>query len=98
MAGTTKKTEAKAEAEATVAAPKAKRKTLTREERIAKAEADLVALREKVLDADRKQLDKVVEKITKVTAKRDEAITQLVGLEQEKSVLESRLSPPTVTA
>lgn len=87
-------TDTKASAPASKAAaakPKAKRKNLTPAERIAKAEADLAALRQKAVSSDQARLSKLDEKIKAVTTKRDELVSQANALQQERASIVERL-------
>lgn len=74
------------------AAPaKAKRTTLTPEQKIAKLEAELKAARDKVQAKDRKRLEEIAALQAKATAKRDEAESHLTAYAEEIAVIRGRL-------
>lgn len=69
------------------AAAPAKRKMLTPAERIAKAEADLAAIKAKAAADSGKKAAKVDEKLKSLVAKRDKLNEQIAALEVEKAGL-----------
>lgn len=85
--------EAKAEdtTKAKTAAPKATRKTLSVEERIAKAEAEVQALRAKAQEKDRKRFAEVTDKITALETKRNGIDKQLEELGGERDAIVARV-------
>lgn len=87
QAAPAKTSEAKAEADK----PKATRKMLTPEEKIAKLEADLQAARAKVQEKDRKRFAEVTDKMTSLQTKRDEITKQLEELAGERDAIVQRV-------
>jgi chromosome segregation ATPase len=67
----------------TEAEPKAKRKTLTQAERIAKLEAELAAARGKAVSRAQKQAERLTEQRKQLVAKRDELNTKIESVEAE---------------
>jgi chromosome segregation ATPase len=82
-----KKAAAPAKKAESKAKPKTERKRATPAERIAKAEADLAALREKANADTRKKGEKVDEKIQSLTEKRDKLNIEIAEAEREKAEL-----------
>jgi hypothetical protein len=64
-------------------APKAKRAVLTPEQRIAKAEADLAALRQKAEARKNKARDEAWDKRAKLIARRDELNAKIAKIDAE---------------
>lgn len=74
--------------------PKAKRKVLTPAERIAKAEADLQALREKAHEKDAKAVAKIDDQLKVKVEKRDALNEEIAKLETEKAEAQARIAGP----
>ena len=71
--------------------PKVRRKTLTPEERVAKAEADLAAALAKLEGGDRKRHAALSEQKVKLETKRDEAISKITAIDAELSSIAARV-------
>jgi chromosome segregation ATPase len=63
--------------------PKATRKVLTFEEKVARAEAELASLRDKAAKKATEQRDKLTEERGKLVAKRDELNLKIGAIDQE---------------
>jgi chromosome segregation ATPase len=96
MASNTKAAQAaldkdQAETPAPVDKPKAKRKSLTPEERVAKAEQDLADAKAKLESGDRKRHATLTEQKAKLEEKRDEAVSKITAIDAELSSIAARV-------
>lgn len=66
------------------------RRTLTPEERLAKAEQDVRDARAKLETADTKRLEEINEKLGKLREKRDDLVSKITSFEAEAEVINER--------